>query len=41
MRQAGASNVITENRPRIGVGLLDGRAGEANERRIRAGNQTA
>ena len=33
----GASNVIAEHRPRVGVGLLDGRAGEADERRNRQG----
>jgi len=33
----GASNVIAEHRPRVGVGLLHGRAGEADEGRIRQG----
>ena len=33
----GASNVIAEHRPRVGVGLLDGCAGEPDERRIGQG----
>jgi len=33
----GASNAIAEHRPRVGIDLLDGRAREADERRIRQG----
>jgi len=35
--QWGASNVIAELCPRVGVGLLDGGSGEADERSIRQG----
>ena len=37
MEREGAPNVIAEHRPRVGVGLLDGRARVADERRIREG----
>ena len=31
------ADVIAENRPRVGIRFLDGRAGEPDERRIRQG----